>query len=42
MAVGQLVAEDAALDPVKIVEGRNGAVLLKNTILKSDHFPGEL
>jgi hypothetical protein len=32
---------EASTNPEHIVATRNGAVLLKHTILKSDHFPGE-
>ena len=31
----------AALQPDKVVASRKGEVLIKYTILKSDHFPGK-
>lgn len=31
----------ATLQPDKVVASRKGEVLMKYTILKSDHFPGE-
>ena len=40
---GKLCDDEGATvypDPALIVDEREGDVLLKNTILKSDHFPG--
>jgi hypothetical protein len=40
MEIGDDVDASAVPAPENIVETRSGSVLLKHTILKSDHFPG--
>ena len=39
-AEGALQGSAAGVSPELVVTSRAGSVLLRNTILKSDHFPG--